>query len=1200
MKSTSEQNQIKHALVKSLNETINPDHFSTNSLQYQSTANLSHEDVEPNSVISRSFTKSVKSFVRFSLATEIDSFLKEIKSTDEQTWKIDVHNLSKVLSDHSRMNCMKDNLSNILDSCLTEVDASVKNLNYYDAEIEFSPLLQPEHLVEIAECISADNPLDVRLNALRALLKSHFSEAIDGEGWILLRNKLVNNLCDNNEEVFTLTLKAHAKLASCSSPVALKECTLNLVESLGKHYYTQREDAKLTLDNSHFYRMVHLTALLLNSLREATLNVARFGESRLEETISSLVQLLALHVPYKHGQNKRYVSPLEVVSYLDPHGQWLVNITHFHLTCQLFFNCLCRNKTLLKIVVEEIVSWLLDPVIVLKDVSQGELSVSVSKFSMFCHSLSVFVRICSFGFGRKLFPVSIFIKKEELVSVEDVIHLIIKALEDSKFNDLVATKSTEPFKQFLEENIYKLLSSKDVDINSFLVKIIGNDSKNLLTNTIKLNILNSVSLNESLHNSLLVINNDASLKRKVSVGSNSSVSNRTFASQKSYENTLQETEPKVSLGSQTQSFESVDLHPYELYSRHLMKLNIAELRRNPKFFQIVKRTTKYYKRYFRSNEFKIQLIQHIAQTYYQLQEEANRSEQVFDEIYSQLFSIGSDFFLLMSASSKLFQILEEFKIIGILLSNELQRPIIDWNDPDWITFLTKAGSTNSGSTVLAKESSFILRNELRKLWTIIDEDCSGSDLPVENLQKNLLNIISVLSLSFVCSRAIFSEPTDGSDKTLTDESDVRPCSVISLVQHYVIDEANCPDYIHHQFALKVLEVFTFNIDTSLFLLGKLKYDEILLKLQSDNRVEDNPDVIIDECSLTRHRIIEQTYLPGRVRADTKPTHLPPRPESTFSRTKLRSRGTGEFTRWLSETKSGLHDHNWLKHARKLYRNSNPDEVKGSIIIDLIEQVIKVFPFCKNSIDWTNLQTEERPLELEDQLAIQLVVRFGTHHRLIQPTQQNVENLTQITLLAKSVTDSNFSLQGYDWFVATVYLLCSGSIEKVQSFLSQIFLLPTASLLWMQNARSLDLAQIGDLLDSLVAEEMPTLHQGFRNAGFSSWQLFYTWISQCWWNILDWTQICHWIILSILYQPDHQLYFCLAILHANHDYLLRMTQDQTIHELILNPVEKFNLINARTFMDRLHKKYHNSLSSHLAFLNNTQIETTFEMKPTRNT
>lgn len=101
------------------------------------------------------------------------------------------------------------------------------------------------------------------------------------------------------------------------------------------------------------------------------------------------------------------------------------------------------------------------------------------------------------------------------------------------------------------------------------------------------------------------------------------------------------------------------------------------------------------------------------------------------------------------------------------------------------------------------------------------------------------------------------------------------------------------------------------------------FQEHLLQLQSENRVEESStDVIIDECSVLRHRILEQSYLPRFCNSGTKLYYTLGQHTSTVQRIKARSRGNNELTRFLQETRSGLHDGNWIKQVKKVYRSAN--------------------------------------------------------------------------------------------------------------------------------------------------------------------------------------------------------------------------------------------------------------------------------------
>lgn len=136
--------------------------------------------------------------------------------------------------------------------------------------------------------------------------------------------------------------------------------------------------------------------------------------------------------------------------------------------------------------------------------------------------------------------------------------------------------------------------------------------------------------------------------------------------------------------------------------------------------------------------------------------------------------------------------------------------------------------------------------------------------------------------------------------------------------------------------------------------------EKLLKLQSENITFDsditetegtrvksssaNKFIIIDQCSLMRHQILVATYIVGGPRERILPPTiidtdgngesglfctLPP-PQLTSAAKKKRStqpRGQTDFQRFLQDTKQGVHDANWLSHARRAYKASFNIDIK---------------------------------------------------------------------------------------------------------------------------------------------------------------------------------------------------------------------------------------------------------------------------------
>ena len=49
--------------------------------------------------------------------------------------------------------------------------------------------------------------------------------------------------------------------------------------------------------------------------------------------------------------------------------------------------------------------------------------------------------------------------------------------------------------------------------------------------------------------------------------------------------------------------------------------------------------------------------------------------------------------------------------------------------------------------------------------------------------------------------------------------------------------------------------------------------------------------------------------------------------------------------------------------------------------------------------------------------------------LLQEGPKNEENLAQLLHLSHSLKHKGETFQGFDWFVATVFLLCGGNMER---------------------------------------------------------------------------------------------------------------------------------------------------------------------------
>lgn len=60
------------------------------------------------------------------------------------------------------------------------------------------------------------------------------------------------------------------------------------------------------------------------------------------------------------------------------------------------------------------------------------------------------------------------------------------------------------------------------------------------------------------------------------------------------------------------------------------------------------------------------------------------------------------------------------------------------------------------------------------------------------------------------------------------------------------------------------------------------------------------------------------------------------------------------------------------------------------------------------------------------------------------------------------------------------------------------------------------------------------------------QICQLWTRQCFWNYLDWPEICHYVTICILLGVDYQVYMCVAILkHMQRDILYHQQQQDLV-------------------------------------------------------
>uniref|UniRef100_A0AAX7U2X2 Protein broad-minded n=1 Tax=Astatotilapia calliptera TaxID=8154 RepID=A0AAX7U2X2_ASTCA len=111
------------------------------------------------------------------------------------------------------------------------------------------------------------------------------------------------------------------------------------------------------------------------------------------------------------------------------------------------------------------------------------------------------------------------------------------------------------------------------------------------------------------------------------------------------------------------------------------------------------------------------------------------------------------------------------------------------------------------------------------------------------------------------------------------------------------------------------------------------------------------------------------------------------------------------------------------------------------------------------------------------------------------------------------------------------------------------------------------------VEMLLKAEVPLVHSAFKMSGFTPSQMCLHWLTQCFWNYLDWTEICHYICTCVVMGPDYQVYMCVAIFKHLQPDILQHTQSQELQIFLKEePIQGFSFTNHLEFMGDLEHKY----------------------------
>ncbi|XP_032195561.1 protein broad-minded isoform X2 [Mustela erminea] len=460
-----------------------------------------------------------------------------------------------------------------------------------------------------------------------------------------------------------------------------------------------------------------------------------------------------------------------------------------------------------------------------------------------------------------------------------------------------------------------------------------------------------------------------------------------------------------------------------------------------------------------------------------------------------------------------------------------------------------------------------------------------------------------------------------------------PTCVIDIIDRLIIlnSEAKIRSLFNyeqsHIFGLRLLSVVCCDLDTLLLLEAQYQVSEVLLNAQEENILETSEshrNFIIDGLSVERnHVLVRINFIGGPMERILPPRVLEkgddPYPWPMFSSYPLPDCYLSEVTRnadlkqdndlgkLLLCFKMSDKQTEWIENCRRQFckmMKAKPDIVSGSTLLELLEKFVLhlsenlsecYFPSVEYTATDANVKNES--LSSVQQLGIKMTVRYGKFLNLLKDSAEN-----DLTLILKHcerflkqqqapVKSSLLCLQGtyagHDWFVSSLFMIMLGDKEKTLRFLQQFSRLLTSAFLWLPRLHisrylATDTIESGihpvyfcstHYIEMLLKVEVPLVFSAFHMSGFAPSQICLQWITQCFWNYLDWIEICHYIATCVFLGPDYQVYICIAIFKHLQQDILQHTQTQDLQVFLKEEaLHGFRVSDYFEYMEILEQNY----------------------------
>uniref|UniRef100_A0A2K6TQJ5 Protein broad-minded n=1 Tax=Saimiri boliviensis boliviensis TaxID=39432 RepID=A0A2K6TQJ5_SAIBB len=1081
----------------------------------------------------------------------------------------------------------------------------------------------------ILDQLDPGQPKEVRYEALQTLCSAPPSDVLNCENWTTLCEKLTVCLSDPDPAFSDRILKFYAQTFSLSPLHMTKEIYTRLAKYLELHFLSRENhiptlSAGVDITNPNMTRLLKKVRLLNEYQKEAPSFWIRHPEKYMEEIVESTLSLLTVKHDQSHVVSQKILDPIYFFALVDTKAVWFKKWMHAHYSRTTVLRLLEKKyKSLITTAVQQCIQYL-----ELCKTMKADETLRHSKhfrnkqkpfhylgqelqYIYFIHSLCLLGRLLIYTQGRKLFPIKLKNKKG-LVSLIDLLVLFTQLICYSpscpKMTSAAHSENYSPA-SMVTEILWMLCDQKECAVkclyNNIVIETLLQPIHNLMkgteaspncSETALIHIADILARIASVEEGLILL----LYGENMNSSEESSTGAHIIAQ---FSKKLLDEDISIFSGSEMLpvvkgAFISVCRQIYSTCEglQVLITYNLHE-----SLAKAWKKTS---------------LLSERIPTPVEGSNSVSSVSQESQNIMAWEDNLLDDL-LHFAATPKGLLLLQRTVAINECVTFMFNRYAKKLQDSRHTKFgyqvlVTQVASTAAGAIAL-KKSGFI--NALTtELWSNLEygrDDVRVTHprtTPVDPIdrscQKSFLALVSLLSYAAIYELVSNQELPNKAEYSLREV----PTCVIDIIDRLIILNSEA----------KIRSLFNYE----------------------QSHIFGLRDFIIDGLSVERNHVLVRINLVGGSLERILPPRMleqsdNPYPWPMFSSYPLPDCYLSDITRnsdikqdsdlgkLLLCLKISDKQMEWIENYRRQFckmMKAKPDTISGEALVELLEKFVLhltesqsecYFPLVEYTATDANVKNES--LSSVQQLGIKMTVRYGKFLNLLKDGAES-----DLALVLKhcerflkqqqtSVKSSLLSLQGnyagHDWFVSSLFMIMLGDKEKTFQFLYQFSRLLTSAFLWLPRLHissylPIDTVKSGihpvyfcctHYVEMLLKTELPLVFSAFHMSGFAPSQICLQWITQCFWNYLDWIEICHYIATCVFLGPDYQVYICIAIFKHLQQDILQHTQTQDLQVFLKEEALRgFRVSDYFEYMETLEQNYRTVL---LRDMRNIRVQST---------